>query len=66
MMRRIFSGYLDKCGQEADLLTDHFGCSKDEFVPVRLVSHHMRMVGVLLRSIDKDSLVLVDFDYTKR
>ena len=31
-------------------------------VPVRLVSHHLRLLGVLSRGATEDALVLVDFD----
>ena len=32
---------------------------------VRLVSHHMRLLGILYRDPDEDWLILVDYDDTK-
>ena len=37
----------------------------DDLLPVRLVSHQMRLLGVLYRTREADWLVLVDFDSTK-
>jgi hypothetical protein len=36
----------------------------DALLAVRLVSHHLRLLGVLWRGADKDTLVLVDYDDT--
>ena len=65
MMRKIYAGYLDKAGKEADEVARVLGCSKEGLTAVRLVSHHMLMLGVLLKGDDADSLVLVDFDHSK-
>ncbi len=65
MMHKIYAGYLDKTGKEADLIAKELGCSKDDLAAVRLVSHHMRLLGVMLRREDRDLLVLVDYDRSK-
>ena len=44
-------------------LESFLGPSED-WTPVRLVSHHMRLLGVLSES-EKTRLVLVDFDNEK-
>lgn len=36
-----------------------------DLLSVRLLSHHMCLLGVLQQSDMRDTLVFVDFDYTK-
>jgi len=38
------------------------GAGLDQIVPVRLVSHHLRLLGLLQRGPQRDLLVLVDYD----
>ncbi|MDB5035804.1 MAG: hypothetical protein JWQ98_3045 [Chlorobi bacterium] len=65
MMRKIFDRYLDKPGSGATDVAEHLKASPDDLLAVRLVSHHMRLLGVLHRTRDEDWLVLVDYDDTK-
>ncbi len=62
MTRKLFGGYLDKPGGGAELVADALGVPLDSLLPVRLVSHHLRLLGVLARRDDGDWLVLVDVD----
>ncbi len=39
--------------------------NKSDLIPVRLVSHHLRLLGVLKHDEKSDTLVLVDYDDTK-
>ena len=38
--------------------------SLPELLPVRLVSHHLRSLGLLMRDLKEDTLVLEDLDNT--
>lgn len=62
MMRRVFDQFLDKSDPLLATLEDDFDASREDWVPVRLVSHHMRVLGVLLPSSDGAHLFLVDVD----
>ena len=62
MMTRIFDQFLDKPGSEAETLAERFGKAVTDLIPVRLVSHHMRLLGVIVRYGDSDRLLLVDLD----
>lgn len=62
MMRRLFDRFLDRSGGDAEALARALGADVAQLLPVRLVSHHMRLLGVLHRRADSDTLVLVDYD----
>jgi hypothetical protein len=62
MMHKIFDQYLDKENSGVEELAQALDASVEDFLAVRLVSHHMRLIGVLLRKEIEDWLVLVDFD----
>ena len=62
MMMKLFDRYLDKPNSGADELADALEVSLGDLLPVRLVSHHLRLLGVLARKEDADWLVLVDCD----
>ena len=64
-MKKIFDRFLDKRDSGAEELVDALGSDLDRIIPVRLVSHHMRLLGILHRSEAVDTLVLVDYDATK-
>jgi hypothetical protein len=59
MTRKLFS-YIKK--DEADQVAAALSTTRERLIPVRLVSHHMRLLGVLHSGVDADWLVLVDFD----
>lgn len=65
MMRKIFDRFLDRDDGEARDLAAYLELPLSKLVPVRLVSHHMRLLGVLAQYDDRDALALVDFDDTK-
>ncbi|MDY3563507.1 hypothetical protein R5W23_005119 [Gemmata sp. JC673] len=62
MMAKLFGRFLDKPGSGAEELAGALGLPLAELLPVRLVSHHMRLLGVLARREGADWLVLVDCD----
>jgi len=66
MMRKMFDQYLDKEGSGAESLAAAMGTTLDQLKPVRLVSHHMRLLGVLWQAPEADWLILVDYDLPKR
>lgn len=61
MMKKLFDRFLDRPDSGAGELARALGAGI-ELLPVRLVSHHMRLLGVLRRGEDADTLVLVDYD----
>lgn len=65
MMRKIFTGFLDRPGSGVADIAAELGVSLEKLLPVRLVSHHLRLLGVLARKPAEDWLVLVDYDDTK-
>jgi hypothetical protein len=65
MMRKIFDRYLDKPNSGVEEISDALEVEARELLPVRVVSHHMRLLGVLQRQESEDWLVLVDYDDTK-
>lgn len=62
MMSKLFDRFLDRPGSGAEDLAAAVGVPLAELLPVRLVSHQMRLLGVLARKDDADWLVLVDCD----
>ena len=62
MMKKIFDRYLDKQNSGIEFIAEKLGTDIDSLLPVRLVSHHLRLLGFLYRSFVDDWLVLVDFD----
>jgi hypothetical protein len=62
MMRKLFDHYLDKEDSGAAAVAAALQVPLAEMLPVRLVSHHLRLLGVLARKDDGDWLVLVDCD----
>jgi len=65
MMRKIFARYLDRPGSGVADVAASLGARPTDLQAVRLVSHHMRLLGVLFRAPSSDRLVLVDYDDTK-
>ena len=64
MMKKLFDEFIDKPDGLVKPLEGLLGTSKDSWIPVRLVSHHMRLLGVLSFG-DPGQLVLVDYDDEK-
>ena len=66
MMKKMFDRYLDKSDSGAADLAKELGVMLENIFPVRLVSHHMRLLGVLSRRSGGDWLVLVDYEDTRK
>lgn len=62
MMRKLFARFLDKEESGARELASALGTPLEELLPVRLVSHHLRLLGVLRCGDERDTLVIVDYD----
>lgn len=62
MMRKLFDRFLDRPDSGAEELAAALETPLAELLPVRLVSHHLRLLGVLARGETEDWLVLVDCD----
>lgn len=65
MMRKLYDRFLDKPGSGASELATALGVERSALTGARLVSHHMRLLGVLHRGDAADTLVLVDLDTDK-
>ena len=65
MMKKLFERYLDRPERGAAEVAGALGVELPDLLPVRLVSHHMRLLGVLAQQADRDTLVLVDYDDTR-
>jgi hypothetical protein len=62
MMRKLFDRYVDRPGSGIEELSRALGARPEELVAARLVSHHMRLLGLLRRTPAGDALALVDYD----
>jgi hypothetical protein len=65
MMTKLFDRYLDVPDRGAADLASALRADIATFHAVRLVSHHLRLLGVLWQGTDADWLILVDYDDTK-
>ena len=65
MMKKMFDQYIDKPKSGADEVAKALKTSLERLLPVRLVSHHIRLLGLLKQGAEEDTLVLVDYDNTK-
>lgn len=65
MMRKLFDRFLDQPESGARALAESLGTSAEALIAVRLVSHHLRLLGVLVRRPTEDVLVLIDYDDDK-
>ena len=65
MMKKLFAQFLDKPDPLLETLTAYLQTPDSEWFAVRLVSHHLRLLGVLSTSTPRDRLVLVDYDDEK-
>jgi len=64
MMRKLYAGFIDQKNGDADLLAQRLGVDRQDFMPVRLVSHHLRLLGVLVCEPGERRLVLIDLDFS--
>jgi len=65
MMKKLFDRFIDRPEGGVQAVAEALGCEPAALIPVRLVSHHMRLLGVMHRTEEGDTLVLVDYDDTK-
>jgi len=65
MMKKLFEGFLDKPDSGVKDIAKALAVNPSVFLPVRLVSHDLRLLGVLYRAPKEDWLILVDCDVTK-
>ena len=65
MMKKVFDQFLDKPDPLVSTIATMLGSTPDVWVPVRVVSHHMRLLGVLDRRTTESVLVLIDYDNEK-
>jgi len=64
MQRKLFDQFIDSPGNDYNMIIQGFDGVNKKFLPIRVVSHHMRLLGLLL--IEKSNhVILVDFDKTK-
>ena len=62
MQRRIFDRFIDNPNSDYAVVTKQLNLDRDKIVAVRVVSHHMRVVGIYHRGENEDVIVLVDVD----
>jgi len=62
MMKKLFDGFLDQPNSGVMDIATALGVEPSVFLPVRLVSHNLRLLGVLSRAEKEDWLILVDCD----
>ena len=65
MMAKLFGQFLDKPDPLVEVLAAYLRTPPQEWLTVRLVSHHLRLLGVLAISPAGGHLVLVDHDGEK-
>ena len=65
MMVKIFAKFLDKPDPLVRTILTNYNLDTRDLLPVRLVSHHMRLLGVLFEKNSMKHLILVDFDNDK-
>ncbi|VAW71507.1 hypothetical protein MNBD_GAMMA12-3821 [hydrothermal vent metagenome] len=65
MMKKLFDQFLDKPNSLLTHISKVFNVTYSELLPIRLVSHHMRLLGVMAHRNKKLCLVLVDYDNDK-
>lgn len=64
MQRKIFDQFIDKPNSGFEELCQFLKCQKEEVIAVRVVHHHMRLLGILQHNPNTglSRVVLVDFD----
>ncbi|WAS96494.1 hypothetical protein [Nannocystis punicea] len=62
MTRKIYGQFLDRPDSGVAEVARFLAATPAELQAIRLVSHHLRLLGVLYRGASADWLVIVDFD----
>jgi len=65
IMRKIFNQFIDKEIKYMNNMAENLKTDIKELLAVRLVSHHMRLLGILKLGQIESWLVLADYDDTK-
>jgi len=65
MITKIFDRYLNRKCSRAEQLATALNAKVGDLKAVRLISHQMRLLGILKRTSAEDWLVLDDYDRTK-
>ena len=66
MMKKLYPQFLDKPDPLVSTLSHFLDSPYEQWIAVRLVSHHMRLLGIIDIIDDTTRLVLVDYDHNKR
>ena len=62
MSRKMYGRFLDRGDSGAAEVATYLGTSIEQLDAVRLVSHHLRLLGVLSRGPTADRMAIVDLD----
>lgn len=65
MQKKIFDQFIDKDTSDFREIVTLLELESTELKAVRVVSHHLRLLGILEQRKDKNILVLVDYDDEK-
>jgi len=65
MMKKLYDKFLDKPDPLVPILATELGSPPKDWVPIRLVSHHMRLLGVISLKPNTSHMVLIDYDNEK-
>jgi len=65
MMRKLFDRFMDRPDPLLPQLSATLEAPVEDWIPVRLVSHHMRLLGVISVANGAAQLILVDYDNEK-
>ena len=66
MMIKLFNQFIDKPDPLIPMISKVLRVQPTDWIPVRLVSHHIRLLGVISVTGGTTQLVLVDYDNDKR
>lgn len=64
MQNKLFDQFINKAKEDYLSIIKEFSGPQKTFLPVRVVSHHMRLLGLLLIE-ECDHVILVDYDVGK-
>lgn len=65
MQTKIYDRFIDNESSAFESIVERLSLDKRMIKGVRVVSHHLRLLGILDRKINEDVIVLVDFDNEK-
>lgn len=65
MMKKLFDGFLEQPNSGVMKIATALDIEPSVLLPVRVVSHHLRLLGVLYRADTEDWLILVDCDVSQ-